>query len=106
MRLGREVLRHHTDLHERIRSTLIADDVEVRMNGIESSVFDGGYCPALLAVPVQVAAHHVEIKAVWQILQFLRSHHKILLYRRHGLTPRSMSVIGISRQLSSATVIL
>jgi hypothetical protein len=40
------------------------DDVEVWMNRVESPLFDGGYSPALLAMPVPVAACHVQTKPV------------------------------------------
>ena len=79
VRFGREVLWHHADLQGHIRLTLVADDIEVRMDGIESSVFDGGYCPASVAMPVQVAAHNVQIEPDRQSLQLLRGHDKIFL---------------------------
>jgi len=43
------------------------DDVEVRMNRVESPLFDGGYSPALLAMPVPVGACHVQTKPVRQV---------------------------------------
>lgn len=79
--LRREVLGHHPDLHERIRSAPITNDTEIWMNRIEPAIFHRGYCAARSAMPVQVAAHHVEIETVGRVFELFRSHHGILLHR-------------------------
>ena len=83
-RFGREVLRHHADLHRHLRSTLVTDDVEVRMNGVESPVFNGGYRSARLAMPVQVSPRDIEIKPARETVHLCRRQ-----WRLNSLTLRS-----------------